>query len=160
MEQLTPERATDWREGRRIRAWDLYELGWKQKDIAAALAVSEGAVSQWIKRGRSGGREALHAQPRGGGQARLTPDQRDQIPALLRRGAEAFGFLGDFWTTKRIALVIKQSFGVAYHPAHISRLMRTLGWSVQKPQEQATQRDDVAIRRWWDEKWPAIKKKP
>lgn len=160
MERLTTERPTDWREWRRLRAWDLSEQGWKQKDIALALGVSEGAVSQWVKRARSGGREALYSQPRAGGQTRLTPEQREQIPALLGRGAEAFGFLGDFWTTKRIALLIKRHFGVTYHPAHISRLMRSLGWSVQKPQEQATQRDDAAIKRWWEEKWPAIKKKP
>jgi transposase len=160
MEQATTERPTDWREWRRLRAWDLYQQGWKQKDIAAALDVTEGAVSQWVKRGRTRGPQALYAQPRAGGQTRLTLEQRDQIPALLRRGAQAFGFLGDIWTTKRIALLIKQSFGVSYHPAHISRLMRTLGWSVQQPQEQATQPDDVAIKRWWEEKWPAIKKKP
>jgi transposase len=159
MEQATTQRPTDWREWRRLRAWDLYQQGWKQKAIAAALDVTEGAVSQWVKRGRTLGREALYAQPRAGGQARLTLEQRDQIPALLRRGAQAFGFLGDIWTTKRIALLIKQSFGVSYHPAHISRLMRTLGWSVQQPQEQATQRDAAAIKRWWEEKWPAIKKK-
>ena len=58
MEQATTERPTDWREWRRLRAWDLYEQGWKQNDIAAALDVTEGAVSQWVKRGRTLGREA------------------------------------------------------------------------------------------------------
>lgn len=148
MEQATTERPTDWREWRRLRAWDVYEQGWKQKDSAAALDLTEGAVSQWVKRGRTLGREALYPQPRAGGQARLTREQRDQIPALLRCGAPAFGFLGDIWTTKRITLLIKQRFGVSYHPAHISRLMRTLGWSVQQPHVQATWRDDAAIKRW------------
>jgi transposase len=158
METLTTERPTDWREWRRLRAWDLYEQRWKQKDIATALGVTAGAVSQWITRGRDGGREALQTQSRSGGQPRLTSQQRDQIPALLRRGATTFGFLGDIWITKRIGLVIKQTFGVIYHPAHISRLMRALGWSVQQPQQQATQRDEAAIQQWWDQRWPVIKK--
>jgi transposase len=115
METSTTERPTNWREWRRLRAWDLYEQRWKQKDIATALGVTAGAVSQWISRARAGGREALQTQPCSGGRARLTSDQRDQIPALLRGDATAFGFLGDIWTTKRIALVIKQTFGVIYH---------------------------------------------
>src|SRR2546421_699633 len=53
-----PKKA-DWREERRKRAWKLKEEGWPQKDIAAALGVSEGAVSHWVKRGREGGEEAL-----------------------------------------------------------------------------------------------------
>jgi transposase len=154
-----PLRSTDWREWRRLRAWDLYEQGWQQNAIAVALGVTEGAVSQWIKRGRTLGRDALRAQPRPGGQTRLSPDQQRQIPTLLRRGAEAFGFLGNIWTAKRIAAVIKQTFGIHYHPAHISRLVRALGWSVQQPQEQASQRDEAAIQHWWAERWPAIKKK-
>src|SRR4051812_24944901 len=56
----------DWREGRRLRAWDLHAAGWKQRDIAAALGVSEGAVSQWLRRGREGGVAALrHRRPPG-----------------------------------------------------------------------------------------------
>jgi predicted transcriptional regulator len=43
----------DWREGRRRRAWELKEAGWKQQDIAVALGVSGGAVSQWLTRART-----------------------------------------------------------------------------------------------------------
>jgi predicted transcriptional regulator len=43
----------DWRDGRRRRAWELKEQGWKQIAIAAALGVSPGAVSQWLRRARS-----------------------------------------------------------------------------------------------------------
>jgi predicted transcriptional regulator len=45
----------DWREGRRRRAWELKEAGWKQQDIAAALGVTPGAVSQWLSRARQRG---------------------------------------------------------------------------------------------------------
>lgn len=159
METQRIDQPIDWREWRRLRAWDLWQQGWKQNTIARALGVTEGAVSQWLKRGREGGRDALRARSAPGGSPRLTDDQRQQVPTLLRRGAEAFGFLGDLWTTKRIAIVIKRTFGVQYHPAHISRLMRALGWTVQQPQEQASQRNDAAIAGWWDTRWPALQKK-
>jgi transposase len=151
---------TDWREGRRLRAWELYEQGWPQKQIAAALGVSKGAVSQWVARGKAGGVDALRNQPRSGATPKLTAQQRQQLPDLLRRGAQAYGFRGDIWTQQRIASVIKREFGVSYHVDHIGRLLRAIGWSVQKPIERATERNDAAIERWRKEKWPAIKKKP
>jgi len=147
----------DWREGRRMRAWELHEQGWKQKDIAAALGVSEGAVSQWLKKAKGQGVEALRHQPAPGASPKLTEEQRALLPALLSKGAEAFGFRGQVWTTERVAQMIKQQFGVSYHPAHCSRLLRRLKWSQQKPIQKATQRDEAAIQAWKDERWEELK---
>ena len=149
----------DWREERRKRAWKLKEQGWRQKDIAAALGVSEGAVSQWLKRGREGGVEALEAHPPKGVSPRLTAEQKAQLPALLAKGAQAYGFRGDVWTASRVAEVIVRTFGVRYHRDHVGRLMREAGWSRQKPVERASQRNEEAIRKWSQERWPALKKK-
>jgi transposase len=149
----------DWREERRKRAWALKQQGWLQKDIAAALGVSAGAVSQWLKRAReAGGVEALARRPPPGMTARLSPEQRAQIPTLLARGAEAHGFRGDVWTAARVAEVIRRTFGVRYHRDHVSRLLRQLGWSRQQPVERARQRDEAAIRQWYEQRWPALKK--
>jgi transposase len=150
----------DWREGRRLRAWELHQRGWKQQAIAEALGVSQGAVSQWIARGRSGGVAALRSRTSPGAPPRLTAQQRAQIPALLARGAETFGFLGDVWTRARVASVIKREFGVTYHPDHVGRLLQDVGWSVQKPLTRALERNDAVIAAWREQKWPAIKKKP
>jgi transposase len=153
-------RKADWREERRMQAWKLKEQGWQQKDIAQALGVSKGAVSQWMKRGREGGVQALKAHPPSGVKPRLSAEQKAQIPALLARGAEAYGFRGDVWTARRVAEVIERTFGVHYHRDHVGRLLREAGWSRQQPIERATQRDESAIKDWYEQRWPAIKKKP
>ena len=57
-------RAKEWREERRLRAWALKAMGWSQQQIAEALGVTAGAVSQWMLRGREGGEEALKSRPR------------------------------------------------------------------------------------------------
>ena len=152
-----PKKA-DWREERHKRAWALQEQGWRQKDIAVALGVSEGAVSQWPKRGRTEGVEALDARPPEGVTPRLSAEQKAQIPALLAKGAEAYGFRGDVWTARRVAAVIARTFGVRYHRDHVGRLLREAGWSRQQPIERATQRNEAAIEQWTRERWPAIKK--
>lgn len=148
----------DWKEYRRLRAWDLAEQGWKQCQIARALDVTEGAVSQWLKRGRSGGKEALRRHPAPVPRPKLTAAQREELPALLAQGAEAFGFRGDLWTTKRVAAVIERTFGVRYHHAHVSRLLRALKWSPQQPIERASQRKEEAIQTWYEERWPRLKR--
>jgi transposase len=155
-----PKRA-DWREERRKRAWVLKHEGWSQKEIASALGVSEGAVSQWLKRAREGGGvEALARRPPPGMTPRLSAEQRAQLPALLAPGAEAYGFRGDVWTARRVAQLIAETFGVRYHRDHVSRLLRQLGWSRQRPLKRASQRDGAAIMRWQQERWPALRKKP
>jgi transposase len=154
-----PQRRLDAWEWRRQRAWELQQQGWWQKDIAAALGVSCAAVCQWLKRRREGGAAALRTRPQPGPTPRLTAEQRAQIPGLLTRGAEAYGFRGDVWTARRVAEVIWRTFGVRYHPDHVSRLLRQAGWSRQQPVQRATQRDEEAIRRWYAERWPALQKR-
>jgi transposase len=122
--------------------------------------VSEGAVSQWLKRGRAGGIEALNAHPPKGVAPRLTAEQKAQIPGLLAKGAEAYGFRGDVWTANRVAEVIDRTFGVRSHRDHVGRMLREAGWSRQHPIERATQRHEVAIKDWYEQRWPALKKKP
>lgn len=150
----------DVREWRRLRAWKLHQQGWTGKAIARALGVSEAAVSMWRKRARAGGVEALKRHPPPGATPKLTPVQRAHLPAILAKGAEWYDFIGDVWTTKRVAAVIKREFGVTYHPAHVSRLVRQMGLSVQKPSRRASQRDEPTIAAWRDQTWPALQAKP
>lgn len=160
MTKKIPESAQDWREIRRMRAWELKQKGWKQKDIAEALGVSKGAVSQWIHQAGEGGVEALRQRKGGGPKVRLSEEQVKQLPTLLGRGAEAFGFRGEVWTRKRVAVVIKRIFGVSYSPTHVGRLLARIGWSLQKPVQRASQRNEAAIEQWRTETWGMLQKKP
>jgi transposase len=148
----------NWKEARRLQAWHLKQQGWSQRQIATAMGVSEGAVSQWMKRGRAGGPEALRQHPPPGAPCRLTAEQLARVPALLQRGPEAYGFRGQLWTRGRIAAVLRAEFGVSYHPRHVGRLCQALRWSPQKPARRARQRDEAAIARWRTATWVAIKK--
>ena len=158
MEKILSSQASNWREGRRLRAFELKEQGWKQKEIAQALGVTEGAVSQWMKRAREQGVEGLRHNPPPGATPRLSEDQRARVPELLAQGAQAHGFRGEVWTCERVAEVIRKEFGVSYHPAHVSRLLKALRQSLQKPQRRAEQRDEEAIEHWKEKKWPSLKK--
>jgi transposase len=158
MEKTLSTQAKDWREGRRFRALELKEQGWKQTHIAEAMGVSEGAVSQWMKRAREKGVQALRHNPPPGAPPRLSEEERARLPELVAQGPEAHGFRGDVWTCERVAIVIRKEFGVSYHPAHVSRLLKALRQSLQKPQRRAEQREEEAIDNWKEKKWPSLKK--
>ncbi len=153
--------ASDWREGRRLRAWELKEKGFLQKQIAEVLGVTEGAVSQWIRRGREEGIEGLKRRVACGASPRLTDEQRAELAELLATyNAEAYGFTGKVWNCGRVAKLIRWQFGVSYHPAHVSRILKSLSITPQKPVRRANQRDEAAIEYWRDEYWPELKKEP
>jgi transposase len=149
---------SNWKEARRRQAWRLKQQGWPQRQIAEALGVSEGAVSQWMTRAREEGPDALRHRPPPGAPRRLSAEQLARLPALLHRGPAASGFRGELWTRGRIAAVIQREYRISYHPRHVGRLCQAIRWSPQKPARRARQRNEAAIARWRDDTWPAIKK--
>jgi transposase len=59
----------------------------------------------------------------------------------------------------RVALVIQRVTGVRLARASTWRLLvGRLGWSLQRPERQARERDEEAIARWVAYEWPRIKK--
>jgi transposase len=152
--------ASDWREGRRLRAFELYQQeGWTQQRIATALGVTQGAVSQWMSRAQAGGGpQALFTRPPKGATPRLTAVQLEELPDLLKQGAQSFGFVGEVWTRERVGAVIERAFGVRYHKRHVGRILDKIGWSVQKPVPVAAQRDEDEVTEWKEEGWPSLKK--
>jgi len=158
---MESERTTfhDWREWRRMRAWELEQQGWAPCDIAEALGVSRAAVSQWLSASAEGGpgvlRSRLHLGPAG----KLLPVQKELIADFLWHGAEAYGFRGDVWTCDRVRQVIKEEFGVTYHKHHVARILQDIGWTPQVPITRAIQRNEKEIQRWRDEVWPELKRR-
>ena len=128
----------DWKEARRKRAFELKERGWKQCEIAEALGVSKAAVSQWMVKMDKPDTQAWRAKPPGHRPPKLSAEELRLLPEFLSHGAEAYRFRGELWTCARVASVIKEEFGVVYHKAHVSRLLKALDWTPQMPLERAT----------------------
>ena len=147
-------------EARRRRAMALLDRSLGDREVARQIGCSPSSVSRWQAEVQAGGPAALRAKPPPGRPPRLTARQRRRLLTLLLRGATAHGFSTDLWTLPRVATIIARTFGVKYHPAHVWKILRGEGWSCQKPERRARERDEAAIQRWRAEQWPHIKKRP
>jgi transposase len=120
--KLLSATARDWREGRRLRALELLAEGYRASVVARVLGVSPGAVSQWSKRARVGGAEALLKRKRLGRDSRLTPCQLEELRLILVERAN-----GGACTTRKVAQIIAEKWGIHYSRAHVSRILKALG---------------------------------
>jgi transposase len=145
-------------ECQRLEALVLLEAGHGPSEVARRLGVSPGAVSRWKRLSQQAGREGLKAKSHPGPRPKLTPQQRRELEELLLQGPVAHGYLTDLWTLKRVAEVIEKHFGVRYDLSGVWHVLRRLGWSCQKPEGRARERDKEAIARWRPHDWPRIKK--
>jgi transposase len=146
-------------EARRRRALALLRQGLGVRAVAARIGCSPGSVSRWQAAVAVGGAAALRAKPAPGRPRRLSTRQRARLLKLLLQGATAHGYGTPLWTLPRVADLIARTFGVRYHPAHVWKVLRGEGWSCQKPERRARERDEAAIERWRRERWPHIKKR-
>ncbi len=145
-------------ERRRLRALELLKKGLQPHEVAQRLGVDRRSVRRWKRAYQKRGRTGLKAQPAAGRPPKLTSRQRRSLARCILKGPEAWGFSTALWTCRRIAELIRERFHVVYHPDHIGRLLRSCGFSPQRPQTRAKERDDQRIRLWIHEEWSRAKK--
>jgi transposase len=155
-----PRRDRDAQERLRLRAAGLFARQVPQAEIARELGTSRKNVSRWYRRWQQDGEEALRSRGAPGRTPKVTREQLAEVEQALLAGARANGFPTDLWTLPRVAQVIERLTGVAHHPGHVWRLLRGLGWSVQRPARRAAERDDAAVEQWVKVDWPRIKRGP
>lgn len=137
----------------------LLEDGYSQADVARCLGVAPSAVCQWRKAYAKGGQAALAASKHPGRPPSLSPKQCERLLNYLRQGPTKHGWKTELWTLPRIVELIEKKFSVRYDQSGVWRLLRRLGWSCQKPERRARERDADAIERWRKEDWPRLKKR-
>jgi transposase len=147
-------------ESRRRRALALVKQGLSLNAAARRIGCAASSVMRWLAAFRRHGEAGLAVRPAPGRPPRLSTRQRERLLRELLRGPMAHGYRTELWTTQRIAEVIERKFGVRYHRDHVGRLLAGCGWSCQKPERRARERDEAAIARWKRTRWPRVKRGP
>jgi transposase len=147
------------RQARRERAAELFAQGRSQAEVARELDVSGQSASRWHTRWQADGATALRTRGPTGRRPKVPDTALAAIEQALLEGALAHGFATDVWTLERIAVVIQGLTGVGLSDPSVWRLLRErLGWTVQRPERKAKERDEQAIQHWVAHEWPRIKK--
>jgi transposase len=143
------------RERIRLRAVTGFEVGEKNREIAASLRVSERSVERWRRQWREEGLAGL-ASKGSPGRPRLSDVQIAKLEWELERGPLAHGWADQRWTLARVKTMIGRLFHVSYTVEGTWRLLRRHGWSWQQPARRAIERDDDAVELWKREVWPRV----
>jgi len=146
-------------EKRRRQAIRLLKQGKSLSAVARALSASVSSVHRWNQAYRKEGVRALSPRPTPGRPPQLSERRKEKLVKVLLEGPLAAGYKTDLWTLQRVAEVIEKNFGVSYHPCHVWKLLTALGWSCQKPERRALQRNEEEIVHWKRYRWPHIKKR-
>jgi len=128
--------------------------------IAHLLQADRTRVHAWINSWNQYGIDGLLEGHRSGRPCRLSTAHLEHIKDIVESGPVAYGLNTGVWTSPLIAQIIHNEFNVAYHPGHVRRLLKRLGFSVQRPTTRLVQADPQRQNRWIRYTHPNLKKKP
>ena len=153
---MRPKGTADALEARRKIAARLFERGVSLSEVAAILGTSVSSAHRWHAAWRHGSQ--LLAKHHLGPRPQLSRRQQKRLVSALAQGPHVWGYVPSGWTGPLVRDLILRLFGVGYHPNYVPRLLRKLGWSPQKPERRARERNEGEIARWLRDEWPRIKK--
>ncbi|MBM3861608.1 MAG: IS630 family transposase [Verrucomicrobia bacterium] len=148
------------RVAQRLHAIVLSLEGRTAPEIAGLLKVHRSTVPLWIQQWNHQREDGLLEGHRSGRPSQLTARQRQQLQDILDSGPVAYGLDTGVWTSPIIGEVIAQEWDVRFHPGHVRKLLRQLGYSVQRPTTRLVQADPVKKHRWVRYRYPPLKKRP
>ena len=133
--------------------------GYAQAEVAAFLGVHPNTVSRWVCIAREYGSTALKSKPTPGRPRKLSTRQEKTVLSWVAKPPTSFGFASDLWTSRRLAALIGQRWGIHFNSNYLVEWLRARKQSPQKPAQPAKERDEAAISRWIKEDWPRLQKK-
>ena len=145
---------------KRLRAGRLLQSGKSCAEVALATGVARQTVYTWKRLLDEGGIDALRAVPERGRPAQLDERQLASVRSAILRSPTEHGFGTELWTLKRVGAVIERMHGVRFGQTQVWRILGSLGFSPQKPDKRAIERNEDSVRAWKRRTWPSLKKKP
>lgn len=146
------------KETRRLKAGKLFDKGRAQAEVARKFKVTTAAANHWHAAWKKGGTAALKSKGNSGFESALTPEKQRNFKKAILQGPRAFGFETDLWTLARLAAVMKKVNQIKFSEVWIWHIVRELGFTPQKPQVKAKERNEKAIAEWKARRLPDLKK--
>jgi transposase len=156
---MRPKGTAEELERRRQRAVVLIlEHDYSVSESAVAVGVTRTTVHRWLAAFKAEGSEGIAPTSTPGRPSTLDEKDIKKLEKILLKGPSAAGFSNDLWTCERVGVVIRDSFGIEFHRSHVWRLLQKLGWTPQKPERRAMERDEDGIAKFVKVEWKKIVK--
>ncbi len=155
---MRPKGSAEVLAARRRRALKLLDEGLSLNEVARRVGCQASSVMRWRDRRDQVGEGVYEVGASPGRPPKLSPVQKRRLVRLIAKGPLTHGYNTDVWTCDRIRRLIWREFRVRYHRDHVGRLLHQLGFSPQKPERRALERDEERIARWKQTRWPQVKK--
>jgi transposase len=157
---MTPQPQTQaMKAQRRFLAVQRVAEGLTPQQVAEVLGVHVETVRLWVRTHKSGGDAALQGTPHPGRRPFLTPEQEAEVRSWLIQSPTAFGFRTELWTAARVAQLIRERFGVVYHPNYLREWLAKRNYSPQIPKQQARQQKPEQVQEFLQTTYPNVQKK-
>lgn len=111
---------------------------------ARAVGIERQSLGDAVKRYNAEGLAGLYDRPKPGRPRKLLSVQEDELADTIAAGPdpERDGFSA--YTLDDLAAIAEERFGVSYHAASMSRVVRRLGFSRQKARPHHPAKDEAA----------------
>lgn len=143
---------------RRRRALEFLDEGLSLNEVARRIGCQASSVMRWRDRRDQVGEKVYEVGASPGRPPKLSLAQKRRLVRWIAKGPLTHGYTTDIWTCDHVRRLIWREFRVRYHRDHVGRLLHQLGFSVQKPERRALERDEERIGRWKQTRWPQVKK--
>jgi transposase len=124
------------------------------------LGVDLSTKRRWLAAFRARGDAGLMAKPVSGWLGKLTSTQEEIALRWLTESPTHHGFETGLGTASRLGQLIREEFGVRLNPRYLSTWLRERGFTPQKPERAARERDSAVIAAWLGSDWKRVKKRP
>lgn len=158
MQKLSYKDRIKYLERRRLKAGTMFEKGITQADVARRFSVATSSVCHWHAAWEKNKKEGLKSKGPSGTEALLTAKQKAALKREILKGPAQAGYATDFWTLERIRSLAKKKLKVTIGRTSVWRTVISLGFSVQKPERRARERNEKAIQEWKLKTFPKLKK--
>ena len=147
-------------EALRIRVVGQVREGVSPEQLAKTLDINPRTIYRWIERFHYGGEEALRNKPKRGRPPKLTAAQMAWIARTVRdKNPQQMSFPFALWTLGMIRELIRWKLGVRLSEVSVGRVMRSLGFTPQRPLHRAYQQNPALVEKWREEEYPKIRKR-
>lgn len=129
-------------------------------EIASLLKADRTAVYSWIKNWNMYREDGLLEGHRSGRPAGLAEEEKILLADIVENGPVAYGFNSGIWTSVMVRDVIEAEFGLTYHPGHVRKILKNIGFSIQRPTISLAGADKAKRNKWVRYTYPNLKKTP